>query len=56
MNNLYQISKYGKDEKNKFDFKTKKDNTIKSLKEIEYFLNNINKFSNYLKLHKMLNK
>ena len=57
MNNLYQISEYRrKEEKKKFDFKTKKDNTIRSLKEVEYLLNNFNKFSNCFKLHKILKK
>ena len=53
MNNLYSTSKY-RGNKKKFDFKAKKDNTVNSLKEIEYFLNNINIFLKYFKLYKIL--
>ena len=38
--------------KKKFDFKCCKNNTIRSLNEVEYFLNNLNKFSRYLHLYK----
>ena len=39
--------------KNKIDFKQKKDNILKSLDEVELFLNNIKDFSKYLKLYKI---
>lgn len=38
----------------KLNFKTCKKNTIKSLNEIEYFLNNFEKFCRYVKLYKIL--
>lgn len=38
--------------KKKFDFKCCKNNTIRSLNEVEYFLNNLHKFSRYLHLYK----
>ena len=40
--------------KNKFDFKVYKKNTINSLNEVEYFLNNFKKFSRYVRLYKIL--
>lgn len=40
--------------KNKFDFKKLKNNTCHSLNEVEYFLNNIHQFTNYIKLYKIL--
>lgn len=40
--------------KEKFNFKCCKDNTIKSLHEVEYFLNHFNKFIKYIKLYKIL--
>ena len=36
------------------DFKCCKDNTIKSLHEVEYFLNHFHRFIKYIKLYKML--
>lgn len=36
----------------KFDFKCCKDNTIKSLNDVEFFLNNLNRFSRYMHLYK----
>ncbi len=38
--------------KKKFDFKCCKNNTIRSLNEVEYFLNNLHKFSRYIHLYK----
>ena len=35
--------------KKKFNFKCCKDNTIKSLHEVEYFLNNFHRFIKYVK-------
>ena len=43
-----------KPKKKKIDFKTLKNNTCKSLNEVEYFLNNIQKFTNCIKLYKIL--
>ena len=43
----------GDKKKNKIDFKKKKDNVIKSLDEVELFLNNIKDFSRYIKLYKL---
>ena len=40
--------------KKKFNFKCCKDNTLKSLHEVEYFLNNFNCFIKYIKLYKIL--
>ena len=40
--------------KNKIDFKKVKKNTINSLNEVEYFLNDFKRFSNYIKLYKIL--
>lgn len=38
--------------KKKLDFKTMKNNTISSLNDVEYFLNNFSKISHYMKLFK----
>lgn len=68
MNNLYRSNykKYNnlsrsnlpidgnKNEHKKLCFKTIKCNTISSLNEVECFLNNMNKFWNYVKLYKLL--
>lgn len=40
--------------KKKVDFKKLKNNTCKSLNEVEYFLNNFQKFTNCIKLYKIL--
>lgn len=40
--------------KKKVDFKTLKKNTCKSLNEVEYFLNNFQRFTNCIKLYKIL--
>ena len=40
--------------KKKFNFKCCKDNTIKSLHEVEYFLNHFHRFIKYIKLYKIL--
>lgn len=50
----YQNQKsYPTKEKNtKINIKEKKDNTIKSLNEIEYFLNDFHRFKRYLHLYK----
>ncbi len=41
-------------QKKSFDFKKYKKNTINSLNDVEYFLNNLNKFKRFIKLHKIL--
>ncbi len=38
----------------KFDFKCCKQNTIKSLNEIEYFLNNFHNITKFIRLYKIL--
>lgn len=38
--------------KKKFDIKTYQKNTMRSLNEVEYFLNNFKRFSRYVKLFK----
>lgn len=40
--------------KKKFDFLLYKNNTIKSLNEVEHFLRNFKNLSNYIKLYKIL--
>lgn len=40
--------------KNKLSFKDCKKNTIKSLHEVEYFLNNINKAFKFINIYKFL--
>ena len=40
--------------KKNFNFKQMKNNTCRSLYEVEYFLNNFHKFTNYIKLYKIL--
>ena len=42
--------------KKKFDFICIKNNTCKSLCEVEYFLNNFNCFINYIELFKISKK
>ena len=41
-------------QKKKMDFKKLKKNTLNSLNEVEYFLRDFKKFSNYIKLYKIL--
>ena len=40
--------------KKKPNFKTMKKNTVKSLNDLEYFLNNFGNFVKYVKLYKLL--
>lgn len=61
MNNLYRantnnIENRGADapHKNKINFGQMKNNTIRSLNEVECFLNNFNNFWRYIKLYKIL--
>ena len=42
--------------KKQFNFNTCRKNTIKSLKEVEYFLNNLRDFKRYLHLYKFFKK
>lgn len=37
-----------------FDIKEKKENVIRSLKEVEYFLNDFRRLSRYIRLYKIL--
>jgi len=39
--------------KNKFNFTQKKDYTIRSLKEVNYFLCNLDKAIHYIKLYRL---
>ena len=41
-------------QKKSFNFKLYKKNTIKSLNEIEHFLNNFNNLFDYIKIYKIL--
>lgn len=41
-------------QKKKMDFKKLKKNTLNSLNEVEFFLRDFKKFSNYIKLYKIL--
>lgn len=41
-------------EKNKFNFKNFKKNTITSLNDVEHFLNDFHSFWKYVKLYKIL--
>ncbi len=58
--NLFNSSQENRDEKNikkkNFNFNQKKENAIKSLKEVECFLRSTNKITEYLKLYKTLKK
>ena len=57
MENLYTENELrGEDKKikKKFNFNLYKKNTIKSLNEVEFFLNNFGRISKYLKLYKIL--
>ena len=42
-----------KSKKKKLNFKTCKKNTIKSLNEVEFFLNDFKRFTHYLKIYKL---
>lgn len=54
-NNIeYRSQKKPPNQKKKMDFKKIKKNTINSLNEVEYFLRDFKKFSNYIKLYKIL--
>lgn len=49
-------SKSKGDKKKKADFKTMKNNTVKSLNEVEYFLGNFGEFIKYAKIFKYFKK
>lgn len=51
-NNLPEKSELSK--KKKINFSQKKENTIKSLNDVEYFLNNFKKLSKVIKLYKII--
>lgn len=48
------MNKKTENKKNKISLKQKKDNTIVSLSEVEHFLKNFKKYSNYIKLYKII--
>ena len=52
--NISRIQK--KNKKSSFNFKEKKNNTIKSLNEVEIFLNDFKNFKKYLHLYKFFKK
>lgn len=58
MNNLFFSNSnnelFPQPEKNKLNIKQITTNTINSLNEVEYFLNDFKRFSNYIKLYKIL--
>lgn len=61
MNNIYRANlKYKENrgakapQNKKFNFKKAKENTMQSLTEVSYFLNNFNHFMKYVKLYKLL--
>ncbi len=57
LNNYYIENRSGnnkKEKKKKFDFNKKKENTIKSLNEVETFLRNFKNISKYIKLYKII--
>lgn len=51
---IQDIDDYKRKNKKKNSLKIKADNTIKSLKEVEYFLCNWKKVSNGIKLYKII--
>ena len=59
MNSPYPFSENNRNnqkppQKKKLDFKMCKKNTLKSLHDIEYFLNDFNIFIKYIRLYKIL--
>ena len=57
MPNIYKANFFedeNRGEKKKPNFKTMKKNTVKSLNDVEYFLNNFGNFVKYVKLYKLL--
>lgn len=53
MDSLVSYKGENKNKKNKFDFKKHKDNTLRSLNEVENFLNCTTKVKNYACLFKL---
>lgn len=51
----FDINKRGdkKSPPKKFDYKKYKKNTLKSLNDVEYFLNNYKKFKRFFKIYKL---
>lgn len=49
-------SNFSDNKKNKFNLKKKKDNTIKSLKDVEVFLHDFKKAFNYAKIYKFFRR
>lgn len=55
LNNIKNRGDLSAPPKNKcFSFKSMKNNTICSLNEVEYFLNNFNKIAKFIKLYNIL--
>lgn len=50
----YKNKRGGNKPPHKKNFKNYKDNTLRSLNEVEYFLNNFQSFLKYIKLYKIL--
>ncbi len=50
------MSNSSKKNNNKFDFKKRKENTVNSLFEVEYFLGNLKNIFNGIKLYEILKK
>jgi len=53
-NKFYKKNLKHQNPKKNFNFELYKNNTINSLNEVEYFLNNFNNFIKYVKLYKIL--
>ncbi len=53
-NSLYRSNTPAKSGNKKLNFKTMKSNTISSLHDVEYFLNNVHHAFRYIKLYKLL--
>lgn len=51
----FETNKRGdnKSPQKKFDYKKYKKNTLKSLNDVEYFLNNYKKFKHFFKIYKL---
>ena len=54
IDNLRGSEKNEPQKKNKFNFGVHKDNTLKSLREVNNFLTNFNQFADYITLYKIL--
>lgn len=52
--NICNYSKVKDNNDKKFSFKKKKESAIQSLTDVEIFLRNFKKFTNYIKLYKLM--